>query len=146
MIPSIIAHAVYDFIDFFKTWLDANGQLEYAEKMWKNDLSPEERAEVQQIVRKMGMSMGDNQYNRLRRLFYTFDFDKNSSLSRSEVRKGIAYMAVERAGTPPPTEQVDYVFDQVRRPGSDRLTFPDFLNLIMLSGGAGKKQKMPYPV
>jgi hypothetical protein len=136
IVPSMVAHAAYDFIDFFKTWLDANSQLEYAERMWKKDLLPGEQAEVSKILRKMGLSMDDYQYKRLRRLFYTFDFDKNNSLSRSEVRKGIAYMAVERAGTPPPTEQVDYVFDKVRSTGTDRLTFPDFLNLIFESSGS----------
>ncbi|KAL3913034.1 MAG: hypothetical protein SGILL_006650 [Bacillariaceae sp.] len=140
IVPAMIAHALYDFIDFFKVWWDANGQLEYAEKMWKTDLPPEDRSEVERILREMGMSMNDNQYKRLRRLFYTFDFDKNRTLSRSEVRKGIAYMAVERAGTPPKTEEVDFVFDQVNASGSDRLSFPDFLNLIMLSGGAGKRK------
>ncbi|KAL3913652.1 MAG: hypothetical protein SGILL_006404 [Bacillariaceae sp.] len=142
IVPSMVAHALYDFIDFFKVWLDANGQLEYAEKMWKTDLPPEDRKEVEQVLRKMGMSMNDNQYKRLRRLFYTFDFDKNMTLSRSEVRKGIAYMAVERAGDPPANEQVDFAFDQVKAPGSDRLSVPDFLNLIMISGGAAGKKRM----
>jgi hypothetical protein len=144
IVPAMIAHALYDFVDFFKVWLDANGQLEYAENMWKTDLGPEDRKEVEQILREMGMSMNDDQYKRLRRLFYTFDFDKNSTLSRSEVRKGIAYMAVERAGTPPPNKQVDYCFDQVKGPGGDRLSFPDFLNLIMISGGAGEMSKASF--
>jgi hypothetical protein len=53
-------------------------------------------------------------------------------------------MAVERAGTPPPNKQVDYCFDQVKGPGGDRLSFPDFLNLIMISGGAGEMSKASF--
>ncbi len=146
IVPSMVAHATYDFIDFFKTWMDANAQLEYAERMWKSELSPRDRAKVGEVLKATGMSLDDTQYKRLRRLFYTFDFDKNSTLSRSEVRKGIAYMAVERAGTPPPTEQVDYVFDRVKQPDSgDRLTFPDFLLLIYESGGMGGRRGSRMP-
>jgi Ca2+-binding EF-hand superfamily protein len=140
IVPSIVAHALYDFIDFYKTWWDANDQLEYAEKMWKTDLATSEKIQVEHLVREMGLSMNDLPYKRLRRLFYTFDFDKNNALSRSEVRKGISYMAVERAGTPPPTEQVDSIFDQVKSSESDRLSFPDFLNLILQSGGVAAKR------
>jgi Ca2+-binding EF-hand superfamily protein len=74
----------------------------------------------------------------MKRMFYLFDIDKNETLSLSEVRKGIAYMAIERkVGLPPPQANVDRLFAAVAPQGESRLTFPDFLRLISIS----RKQK-----
>lgn len=142
LVPCIIAHTLYDFVTFFKTWLDANGQIEYAEAMYSEPLPPDVEREVQRVIQSARPAKMDPRvYKVIKRLFYTFDFDKNKSLSLSEVRKGIAYMALEkRAGKPPPQEQVDALFRyaiQNREPSTvsetnrDRLSFADFLRLYV---------------
>lgn len=134
IVPCILAHALYDFVTFFKTWMDANGQIEYSETMFRKPLPPDEERKLQQLIRAAaaGKNVDPRVYPTIKRLFYTFDFDKNESLSLSEVRKGIAYMALERAGTPPPQEQVDALFRavvQARDPTIDAATPRDRLSL-----------------
>ena len=142
--------AFYDFVTFFATWASANGQLEYAERMYQEPLSSEQERQVQELLKGASRQRLDPKlYRAIKRLFYTFDFDKNKTLSLSEVRKGVAYMALERAGTPPPQQQVDQLFlaavearkrSSVGGGGSsddNRLSFADFLRLYlsMLSRG-----------
>jgi hypothetical protein len=149
IVPCVVAHAFYDFVTFFATWATANGQLEYAERMYQEPLSADQERQVQELLKGASRQRLDPKlYRAIKRLFYTFDFDKNKTLSLSEVRKGVAYMALERAGTPPPQQQVDQLFlaavEARKRPsisGSDdgstsgrddnRLSFADFLRLYL---------------
>jgi Type II CAAX prenyl endopeptidase Rce1-like len=149
IVPCVVAHAFYDFVTFFATWASANGQLEYAERMYQEPLSIEQERQVQELLRGARQQRLDPKlYRAIKRLFYTFDFDKNKTLSLSEVRKGVAYMALERAGTPPPQQQVDQLFlaAMEARKGSfpatgndsgsigkddNRLSFADFLRLYL---------------
>lgn len=131
IVPCMVAHAVYDFIVFFKTWWDANGQIEYAESMSLMPLPSNVQRDVDIMLLK---GMDPKAFNRVKRLFYTFDFDKNKSLSKSEVRKGFSYLALEKAGIPPPQEQVDALFEKFTSVADkSRLTFPDFLRLYTTS-------------
>lgn len=145
LVPAIIAHALFDFVGFFKTWLDANEQLEYAESMVYEPLPHEMEVEVRRILHKTQSVKIDLRFlNSLKRLFYTFDFDKNRSLSLSEVRKGISYLALELHGRPPLESEVDQLFRatlQLRehRGGSDRLSFADFVRLYSMM--MSKKQE-----
>lgn len=141
IVPCMIAHALYDFVTFFKTWQDANDQLEYAESKYATPLPRNVEREAQALIRTLyGSKEADRVYFAIKRLFYTFDFDKNESLSRTEVRKGIAYLSLERAGTPPPEEAVDRAFAAVLgsrgreagSPSGDRLSLPDFVRLYVL--------------
>jgi len=145
----IVAHAIYDFVTFFKTWMDANSQLDYAERMSQQPLDPEVERQVRGLLRSSPQlsqrrvgpdkKTSTTMFDAIKRLFYLFDFDKNQTLSLSEVRKGIAYMALERAGTPPPQKQIDFLFDEVvrerREAGAvgrqqrDRLRLLDFILL-----------------
>jgi len=145
IISCIVAHAVYDFVTFFKTWMDANAQVEYAESMYLEPLPQNIESEVRQVLRSSARSVpiDPQQLKRIKRLFYTFDFDKNKTLSLSEVRKGIAYLALERAGQPPPQEVVDKMFREtinsrdpsiVSRKDKDRLFFSDFIRLYCSFG------------
>mmetsp|Transcript_8784 Transcript_8784/g.14595 ORF Transcript_8784/g.14595 Transcript_8784/m.14595 type:complete len:465 (-) Transcript_8784:179-1573(-) len=131
LIACIVAHATYDFFVFFKTWLDANEQVEYAESMWLEPLPQD----VQKQVLATSGELNPKTFNAVKRLFYTFDFDKNKTLSKSEVRKGFSYLALERAGTPPPQAQVDALFDRYTSDvvEKSRLTLPDFLQLYTKS-------------
>lgn len=138
LVPCIIAHATYDFVVFFKTWIDANDQIEYADTMYRKPFPKD----VDQAVRKLLRSnskMDPRRFDQMKRLFYTFDFDKNETLSLSEVRKGVAYMSIERTGFPPPQSEVDRLFTYTVQSSeqndakSSRLTFPDFLRFIALS-------------
>jgi len=150
LVPCILAHAFYDFVTFFKTWLDANAQMEYAERMYLEPLPPAVERDVKNLLRnyKGSSVLTDPQlFSTIKRLFYTFDFDKNKSLSLSEVRKGISYLILEKAGTPPPEAVVDRLFREIvdtREPGEegdnrkDRLTFSDFIRLYSLLGRNSK--------
>jgi len=131
LVPCIIAHAVYDFGVFFKTWLDSNGQIEYAESMFLKPLPANVQQEVDQVLQQQGNAkINPELFNTVKRLFYTFDFDKNKTLSKSEVRKGFSYLALEKAGIPPPQEQVDFLFDSFTSEiDKSRLSFSDFLRL-----------------
>lgn len=127
IIPCIVAHSIYDFVVFFKTWLDANAQLEYAERMYLEPLEPELEKEVKKV------KIDPQVLKAMKRLFYTFDFDKNKTLSLSEVRKGFAYMAIERQGKPPKQEDLDAIFQKVADPNTERLSFPGFLRMFSMT-------------
>jgi hypothetical protein len=127
IIPCIVAHAIYDFVVFFKTWLDANAQIEYAERMYLEPLEPELEKEVNKI------KIDPQVLKAIKRLFYTFDFDKNKTLSLSEVRKGFAYMAIEKQGKPPKQEELDAMFQKVADPNTERLSFPGFLRMFSMT-------------
>jgi Type II CAAX prenyl endopeptidase Rce1-like len=153
LVPCIIAHATYDFVVFFKTWKDANDQIEYAETMYSKPLPKDVDQEVQRLLRA-SPKIEPRVYNLVKRLFYTFDFDKNETLSLSEVRKGISYMAIEKAGIPPPQSEIDRLFAstvQSRELGSaksgssSRLTFPDFLRLLSLMNTEQVNSKSASP-
>jgi membrane protease YdiL (CAAX protease family) len=139
LMSCIIAHATFDFIVFYKTWKDANDQLEYAESMSvvpfpDNDVESQARRLIRTTNPTVDPAIA---YKLMKRMFYLFDIDKNQTLSLSEVRKGIAYMEIERkVGTPPLQPEVDRLFSVVAPPGESRLTFPDFLRLISLSKNA----------
>jgi hypothetical protein len=136
LLPCIIAHATYDFIVFFKTWKDANDQLEYAESM---SVAPYPDKNVENEGRRLIRTTNPNldpeiAYKLMKRMFYLFDIDKNQTLSLPEVRKGVAYMTIERkVGSPPSQQEVDRLFSVVAPPGESRLTLPDFLRLISIS-------------
>ena len=138
IVPCMIAHATYDFVVFFKTWKDANDQLEYAESKALEPFTSDVENEVRLLIRSTFDSKVDPSvvYKAIKRMFYLFDIDKNETLSLSEVRKGVAYMAIERkVGEPPPQAIIDRLYTEVAPPGESRLTFPDFLRLISLSKG-----------
>jgi hypothetical protein len=134
LIPCMVAHATYDFVVFFKTWVEANDQVEYAERMWSEPLPAEDQ------MKTSSSKLNPKIFNAIKRLFYTFDYDKNKTLSKSEVRKGFSYLALERAGTPPPQEEVDALFDRYTSDSvnKSRLSFSDFLELYTNSVGTKK--------
>jgi membrane protease YdiL (CAAX protease family) len=134
VLPCMIAHAIFDFVQFFKTWWDANAQIEYADQMYFEPLPDNtERQARALLVQARGPNAKANPrlFDFIKRLFYTFDFDKNKTLSRSEVRKGIAYMALEQATQPPAQSFVDELFTETvqSRPGAERLDLADFVSL-----------------
>lgn len=142
IVPCIIAHALYDFVTFFKTWWDANAQLEYAEEMYLEPLPPNVESEVRRVLAANGnIKLDPLVFKMVKRLFFIFDFDKNKTLSKSEVRKGISYLALEKAGRPPPQAMVDDAFEQVvdtrdnsivQERDRNRLSFSDFVRLYSL--------------
>ncbi len=141
IVPCMVAHALYDLVTFFKTWWDANGQLEYAEQMFLQPLPPEVETEVRRVLaanRNNLQQLDPMTMKVIKRLFYIFDFDQNQTLSKSEVRKGISYMSLEKAGRPPPPEIVDQAFELVvntrdnsivQERDRNRLSFSDFIRL-----------------
>lgn len=137
IIPCIVAHATYDFVVFFKTWMDANDQIEYAETMYEQPFPPDVQRQIQQVLAAGGAKPNPEQLNKVKRTFYIFDGDKNKTLSLSEVRRGLNYLAIEKgAPSPPPQAMVDELFREVvsRKPDNrNRLDYPDFLRLITLS-------------
>jgi membrane protease YdiL (CAAX protease family) len=143
LVPCIVAHSVFDFIQFFKTWWDANAQLEYAESMYLKPLPPGAEKQARAMLdsaKRQNPKMNPRIFEFIKRLFYTFDFDKNQSLSLSEVRRGISYMALEQSARPPDQAMVDKLFAdtlQSRQTTSGqkdsapagRLDFTDFVRL-----------------
>lgn len=140
LVPCIMAHAVYDFVVFFKTWLDANNQIEYSEKMALIPLPEQDQDEINQLILTHESQSSNPKFDRglfdsVKRLFYLFDFDQNKSLSKSEVRKGFSYLALGKAGTPPPQKVVDDLFySYTSKSDKTRLNFPDFFRLYIKSG------------
>ena len=138
LVVPMIAHATYDFVTFFKTWNDANNQLEYAETSYKEPFPEDVERQVRATLRSHPQLNKDRVLITLKRLFYLFDFDKNASLTLSEVKKGLAYYFLEKRLTPPPDSEVEALFAKTiqsrREQGGtltkDRLTFPDFLLLF----------------
>lgn len=136
IIPCIVAHALYDFVVFFKTWMDANDQIEYAEKMYEQPFPPDIQRQIRQVLASGGANPTPEQLKAVKRTFYIFDGDKNKTLSLSEVRRGLSYLAIEKAANPPPNQVVDALFREVvstKPDNRNRLEYPDFLRLITLS-------------
>jgi membrane protease YdiL (CAAX protease family) len=143
LVPCIVAHSVFDFIQFFKTWWDANAQLEYAEMMYLQPLPSGVEKQVRGVLdaaKSQNPKMNPRLFEFIKRLFYTFDFDKSQSLSLSEVRKGVSYMALEQSARPPDQAIVDQLFaetvqsrqansGQKDNAAAGRLDFIDFVRL-----------------
>eukprot|EP00538_Stauroneis_constricta_P002291 CAMPEP_0119547838 /NCGR_PEP_ID=MMETSP1352-20130426/1873_1 /TAXON_ID=265584 /ORGANISM="Stauroneis constricta, Strain CCMP1120" /LENGTH=511 /DNA_ID=CAMNT_0007592893 /DNA_START=218 /DNA_END=1753 /DNA_ORIENTATION=+ len=124
---AIAAHAIYDTFVLYETWQSSNAQVEYAEQK-ATDLieSKEAQSGMDQIWNNLGLpnlaggnhagpaaashALQSSAVPSITRLFYTFDFDKNESLSKSEVRKGLSYFALEHGGTVPPQAKIDSLF------------------------------------
>jgi hypothetical protein len=157
LVPCVVSHALYDFVTFFGTWISSNGQLEYAEQAYCEPLDADLERQVRAMLDQSGLLSGKGKldpqlYRTIKRLFYVFDFDKSKALSLSEVRKGVAYMALEHAFVPPPQEQIDALFRTAlearknkrcstdgrsitemtqHQQEDDRLNFADFLQLFL---------------
>lgn len=132
IIPCIVAHTIYDLVTFFGTWSQANAQIEYAESKYETPFPPEIQRQIKKALAAGGANPTPEQLKSVKRTFYIFDVDKNESLDLSEVRKGLSYLAVEKAANPPPQTLVDELFRQVADE-RNRLEYPDFLRLITLS-------------
>jgi membrane protease YdiL (CAAX protease family) len=127
-VTCIIAHAIYDFQVFFFTWLSTNNQIEYADRMYMEPLPSDVQSELSKLRIK-----DDDSFRKCKRLFYTFDFDKNKTLTLSEVRKGISYLWLELGLSMPPSEKlVDDLFisysEGLGKGG--RVRFPEFVKLL----------------
>lgn len=126
IVPCMIAHAIYDFQVFFFTWLSTNAQIEYADRMYLEPLPQDVQRTVSQL--RVG---DDNTVRTCKRLFYTFDYDKNKSLSLSEVRRGISYLWLQLGSrAPPPETLVDSFFFSCTEGRGERMRFPEFVKLF----------------
>jgi membrane protease YdiL (CAAX protease family) len=126
IVPCMIAHAIYDFQVFFFTWLSTNAQIEYADRMYLEPLPQDVQRTVSQL--RVG---DDNTIRSCKRLFYTFDYDKNKSLSLSEVRRGISYLWLQLGSrAPPPEKLVDSLFFSCTEGRGERMRFPEFVKLF----------------
>ena len=153
LVVPMIAHATYDFVTFFKTWNDSNSQLEYAEENYKKTLPEDVERQVQAVLQSNPELKKDRIFITLKRLFYIFDFDKNESLTLSEVKKGLGYYFLEKMLSPPPDSEIEALFANIvqsrrelgRPSASDRLTLPDFLRLFssLLGGPTSKTSLKP---
>jgi membrane protease YdiL (CAAX protease family) len=141
----MICHAVYDTYEFYNTWATANDQIEYADRQYQQEWDDTTQRKTRAMLSRLSSSASSSStrietpqmLNRLKRLFFTFDTDRNATLSRSEVRRGLAYLAVEQARRPPPEQLIDQAFDLVDEDRNDRVDFAEFVNLYYRSSGGG---------
>jgi Type II CAAX prenyl endopeptidase Rce1-like/EF-hand domain pair len=137
----MICHAVYDTYEFYNTWATSNDQIEYADRQYQQEWDEPTQRKTRAMLSRLASSTTridtPQMLNRLKRLFFTFDTDRNATLSRSEVRRGLAYLAVEQARRPPPEQLIDQAFDLVDEDRNNRVDFAEFVNLYYRSSGAG---------
>jgi Ca2+-binding EF-hand superfamily protein len=128
---------IYDFQTFLFTWSSANEQIEYAYYKSHEPLPKEEMMELRQLGSVSPIVIQD-----FMKVFFIFDTDKNGTISLSEARKGIAYLAIDEAVNVPPQSAIDSLFQSCLQRRSERgvwteheqknqLRFPDFLYMLL---------------
>lgn len=138
VLPCIIAHILYDSHVLFETWMRANDQMDYTEKAVLQRLTKEDESRIRAIKKEVGSSLSAETLAFLRRFFYTFDYDHQGSLSKSDVRRAIAY-AFARDAKQPTEDRVNDLFDRlianrgevVPHDLSQRLMLSEFLRMVL---------------
>ena len=123
IVPCMIVHALYDFQVLFFTWIMANDQLDYAEKMSAEPIPAESVAEVKAMQRSFGNKVSEEDLELCKQGFYMFDLDKNGVISRSEAQRGISYLEAQGVIVAPAQSTVDSIFNsciKMRRSDSKR--------------------------
>lgn len=100
--------------------------------------------EVKKMKRQFRKSIPDSIFDTCKKVFYLFDEDKNGYISRSEARRGVAYLQAEGHLVAPSKKTVDSIFDtciQLRDPQnleapdnisiSEQLRYIDFVRLYL---------------
>lgn len=143
ILPCIIAHALYDIHIFMETWMSINEQMDYTEAAVLERLSPEDEVEIRRIKHEAGPSLSTETLAHARRFFYAFDYDRQDSLSKSDVKRAVSY-AFLHDKVQPTDHHVGELFDRlleqrivngssvVSNDLQERLHLPEFLRLLFL--------------
>eukprot|EP01083_Nonionella_stella_P044419 119612_1 len=111
IVPCMIVHALYDFQVLFFTWIMANDQLDYAEKMSAEPIPAESVGEVKAMQRSFGNKVSEKDLELCKQVFYMFDLDKNGVISRSEAQRGISYLEAQGVIAAPAQSTVDSILN-----------------------------------
>ena len=151
LVPSIVAHALYDHHVFVKTWMEVNDQMDYTEGSVRSKLSPAEVDALRAFRDETGPGLTAEALASTRRLYFAFDTEHQGALSEYDVQRAVSY-AFLRDETSPSQERVGRLFHQILRLRShtgqptysdtpcledstvkgDRLSLAEFLRLLFV--------------
>ncbi len=94
------------------------------------------------MKRELGVQIDDEIFELFKRVFYIMDTNKNGTISRSEVQRGISYLDIEGIIIAPSQKTINTIFDgcitmrdtnsiEVNRSIEDELRFSDFIRLLL---------------
>jgi len=126
----IVAHALYDFVTFYKTHLDVTGQIQYATN---EKLMPSTEFGVET---KWKEERGENFVNNAREVFYLMDTNKDGVLSRKELRVALFEYDINLSKMDSET-----VTETADLDGSGEIDFGEFLEFIGPQGSTAKAVK-----
>lgn len=137
-----VVKKLYDFQIFFFTWMKANDQIEYAFHQCLAPIPSNCQMEVNAMKRELGVQIDDEIFELFKRVFYIMDTNKNGTISRSEVQRGISYLDIEGIIIAPSQKTINTIFDgcitmrdtnsiEVNRSIEDELRFSDFIRLLL---------------
>ena len=126
----IVAHALYDFVTFYKTHLDVTGQIQYAAQ---ERLMPSAEYDVE---KKWEEERGESFVSDARELFYLMDKNQDGVLSRKEFR-----VALFKYGINLSKEDSETVTETADLDGSSFIDFGEFLEFVGPQGTTEKAVK-----
>lgn len=136
ILPCIIGHALYDLHIFMETWMQINDQMDYTEEAVLQRMEIDDEKEIRALKQEAGSSLSVEMLIFLRRFFYSFDYERTGSLSRSDVQRAISY-AFAQDEEQPTEDRVDDLFEKMlAKRGEqgdtfDRLKLPEFLRMML---------------
>lgn len=138
LLPVLVAHVLYECHVFVGGWKMINDQLDYTQQ---TEVTPSEQVELNALEQEAGGNLQPQVLDHCRKFFYAFDVDHKGSLSRSDVKRAVAYAFSQDGPVIQPSDaRTNAVFDQVvqrRGPagtsqgeGNDRIGLSEFLHLL----------------
>jgi len=138
ILPSIIAHSLYESHILLKTWVHINDQIDYTENAVLEQLTMKDKTELRKLKQETSQSLSVETCAFLRRFFYAFDYDRIGSLSKLDVQRAVSY-AFMNDTEKPSEERIEEFFTKTLSSrlqmssddSSPRLRLPEFLRLII---------------
>jgi hypothetical protein len=137
LLPSVIAHSLYDEHVLMETWMRTNDQADFVESAVKKRIVDKDLNEIRKIKHEVGSRLSVEKLAFFRRLFYTFDRNHTSSLTKSDVQRAISYLFLHDK-IQPTQRVVSDLFDwlisnreESKEDKSKRLILPEFMRLIL---------------
>jgi hypothetical protein len=132
--------------------MKANDQIEYAYYKCLDPIPADSVMEVNALKREFKIQVDDHIFDMFKKVFFIMDTDKNGTISKSEVQRGISYLDIEGILVAPSQKLVNSVFDQcisirssekiaVDSSIAEELRFSDFIRLLLTVKVMGDKVK-----